>query len=37
MQYVNSSNDQGIVTVRISRGKVNALNETVIDEMTGLF
>ena len=37
MQYVNSNNDQGIVTVRISRGKVNALNETVIDEMTGHF
>jgi len=35
MQYVNSINDQGIVTVRLSRGKVNALNETVIDEMAG--
>jgi len=37
MQYVHSINDQGIVTVRLSRGKVNALNETVIDEMTGYF
>ena len=35
MQYVQYTNDQGIVTVRLSRGKVNALNETVIDEMTG--
>jgi 3,2-trans-enoyl-CoA isomerase len=37
MQYVQYTNDQGIVTVRLSRGKVNALNETVIDEMTGCF
>jgi len=37
MQYVHSINDQGIVTVTLSRGKVNALNETVIDEMTGCF
>ena len=33
MQYVKYINAQGIVTVTLSRGKVNALNETVIDEM----
>lgn len=37
MQYLHSINDQGIVTVTLSMGKVNALNETVIDEMTGYF
>jgi enoyl-CoA hydratase/carnithine racemase len=37
MEYIHSINDQGIVTVRLSRGKVNALNETVVDEMTGHF
>ncbi|HYA15475.1 MAG TPA: enoyl-CoA hydratase/isomerase family protein [Syntrophales bacterium] len=35
MQYVNYTNDQGIVTVKLTRGKVNALNETVVDEITG--
>jgi len=35
MQYVQYVNDQGIVTVKLSRGKVNALNETVVDEITG--
>jgi enoyl-CoA hydratase/carnithine racemase len=35
MQYVQYVNDQGIVTVKLSRGKVNAINETVVDEMTG--
>lgn len=34
MQYVQYVNDQGIVTVKLSRGKVNALNETVVDEIT---
>ena len=33
MQYVQYINDQGIVTVKLGRGKVNAINETVIDEM----
>ena len=35
MQYVDYKNDQGIVTVKLARGKVNAINETVADEMTG--
>lgn len=35
MQYVNFINDQGIVTVTLSKGKVNAINESVVDEMTG--
>jgi len=35
MQYVHYINDRGIVAVKLSRGKVNALNETVVDEMTG--
>lgn len=35
MHYVNFINDQGIVTVALSKGKVNALNELVVDEMTG--
>lgn len=35
MQYVDYTNDQGIVTVKLTRGKVNAINETVADEMTG--
>ncbi len=35
MQYVQYVNDRGIVTVKLSRGKVNAINETVVDEMTG--
>lgn len=34
MQYVQYVNDQGIVTVKLSRGKVNAIHETVVDEMT---
>jgi Delta3-Delta2-enoyl-CoA isomerase len=37
MQYVQYVNDQGIATVKLGRGKVNALNETVIDEMADLF
>jgi enoyl-CoA hydratase/carnithine racemase len=37
MQYLQSTDDQGIVTVTLSRGKVNALNEAVIDEMAGCF
>jgi 3,2-trans-enoyl-CoA isomerase len=35
MRYVQYVNNQGIATVKLSRGKVNALNETVVDEITG--
>ncbi|NPU83243.1 MAG: enoyl-CoA hydratase/isomerase family protein [Syntrophaceae bacterium] len=34
MQFLECSREQGIATVTLSRGKVNALNEAVIDEMT---
>jgi len=37
MEYLQSRNDQGITTVTLSRGKVNAINEAVIDEMTAHF
>jgi Delta3-Delta2-enoyl-CoA isomerase len=37
MEFLHSRNDQGITTVTLSRGKVNALNEAVIDEMTAHF
>jgi Delta3-Delta2-enoyl-CoA isomerase len=37
MEFLHSRNDQGITTVTLNRGKVNALNEAVIDEMTAHF
>jgi Delta3-Delta2-enoyl-CoA isomerase len=37
MQYFNIVNDQGIATIRLNRGKVNALNEAVIEEMANCF
>lgn len=37
MCFVRVSKDQGIATVILSRGKVNALNEPMIDEITHVF
>ena len=37
MQFLQLRKDEGIATVALSRGKVNAINEAVIDEMTGCF
>ncbi len=37
MQHLISERSEGITTVRLSRGKVNALNESVVDELTACF
>ena len=37
MSFVVSSKSDGIATVRIERGKVNALNETVVSELYDVF
>jgi 3,2-trans-enoyl-CoA isomerase len=37
MQFHQLRKDEGIATVTLGRGKVNAINEYVIDEMTGCF
>lgn len=37
MQFLECRKEQGIATVTLCRGKVNALNEAVIDEMAGCF
>jgi len=37
MQHLILNNREGITTVRLQRGKVNALNESVIDELTACF
>ena len=37
MQYLTSESSEGITTVRLNRGKVNALNESVVDELTACF
>lgn len=37
MSFVDVSVDQGCATVRISRGKVNALNEELVDELQARF
>jgi 3,2-trans-enoyl-CoA isomerase len=37
MKFVKIKKDEGIATAVLSRGKVNALNETVIDELTDGF
>jgi Delta3-Delta2-enoyl-CoA isomerase len=37
MQFLQSGTVDGITTVKLERGKVNALNEEVIDEMRGFF
>ncbi|MBC8461528.1 MAG: enoyl-CoA hydratase/isomerase family protein [Deltaproteobacteria bacterium] len=37
MRFVRVSKDQGIATVILSRGKVNALNESMIEEISNVF
>jgi enoyl-CoA hydratase/carnithine racemase len=37
MGHVHVSADQGLVEVRLERGKVNALNEEVVDELAACF
>lgn len=37
MQFLQLRKDEGIATVTLGRGKVNAINEYVVDEMTGCF
>jgi 3,2-trans-enoyl-CoA isomerase len=37
MEFIDISTDSGIATVRINRPKVNALNEQMIDELSGAF
>ena len=37
MNFVKTRKDKGITTVALSRGKVNAINETVVDELTDCF
>ncbi len=37
MQFLEVSREHGIATVMLSRGKVNALNEPFIDELTACF
>lgn len=37
MQFLQVSKDKGIATVALGRGKVNAINEYVVDEMAGCF
>jgi 3,2-trans-enoyl-CoA isomerase len=37
MQHLILNKREGITTVRLQRGKVNALNESVVDEMTACF
>lgn len=37
MEFVNTMIDDGIATVALNRGKVNAINETVADELTACF
>ncbi len=37
MQFIQLRKDEGIATVALSRGKVNAINEAVIEEMTDCF
>jgi len=37
MEFIDISTDSGIATVRINRPKVNALNERLIDELSGAF
>jgi len=37
MQHLTSERSEGITTVRLNRGKVNALNESVVDELTACF
>jgi len=37
MQFLQLRKNEGVATVTLSRGKVNAINEYVIDEMTGCF
>ncbi|MBM4271770.1 MAG: enoyl-CoA hydratase/isomerase family protein, partial [Deltaproteobacteria bacterium] len=37
MQYVRCKSEQGIATVVLRRGKVNAINEAVIDELHDCF
>jgi enoyl-CoA hydratase/carnithine racemase len=34
MTFVHLTTDAGIATVRLERGKVNALNEQVVDELS---
>jgi len=33
MGFVQVSKDEGIVTLTLTRGKVNALNEPMVDEL----
>jgi len=37
MQHLSVSKKEGITTVRLGRGKVNAINESVIDELAACF
>jgi 3,2-trans-enoyl-CoA isomerase len=37
MQFLQLRKEEGIATITLSRGKVNAINEYVIDEMTDCF
>ena len=37
MQFLQLETKDGVTTVKLGRGKVNAINEDVIDEISGLF
>ncbi|MBA4398057.1 MAG: enoyl-CoA hydratase/isomerase family protein, partial [Syntrophus sp. (in: bacteria)] len=37
MDYVSVQTNEGIARVALSRGKVNAINEKVVDELTDCF
>lgn len=37
MDFVHFSTNDGIAEVRLKRGKVNALNEQVVEEIHGCF
>jgi enoyl-CoA hydratase/carnithine racemase len=37
MTFVNMERGDGLATVRLQRGKVNALNEQVVDELSECF
>ena len=37
MNFIKVAKDSGIATVTMSRGKVNAINEAVVDELGAVF